>query len=130
MSEFKVGDKVQPRPGRELGDKGLERVITHIGKKWVLYDRDGVENCMGIESFTENMKVVPDFFEEGKTYRKKKAFQPGGYWYFRVEAVRRHGNGAPVAFGVIGESGKAYSEGEWVLKDLISWTSVNWEEWE
>jgi hypothetical protein len=131
---FKVGDKVRVRHGRDLGDNTkLERVITHIGKKWVLYDRDGVENCMDIESFAENME--PDFFEEGKTYRRKMKFNTG-YWYFRVEAVRKRvsdeSGSQPwarrsAAFGFLG-AGKDFTEGDWTVRDHYSWTTAGWEE--
>lgn len=94
MSDFKVGDRVTPRSGTGY-DRNKGRVVTHVGKKWVLYEADGIENATWVRNFESDFEKFVPFFERGKTYKY-------GSILFRVDRILTDSKGkAAVGFDVM-----------------------------
>lgn len=95
MNEFEVGDKVEPRSASAAAGilrTDVERVITHVGDRWVLYTLGGVEQCSLIGQFLDRFQKVVPFFEKGKTYKCATTL-------FECTDVKADSDGTPVAVG-------------------------------
>lgn len=117
---MKAGDKFRGKSDGVYNDE--VRTITHVGREWILYELNGSENCLHKNTFEKSFELIPDFFEEGKTYIRKN--ESGRAEMFTVESVRKHGSGQPVAFGRF--EAERGSDWTWMTTGPWSWRNDGW----
>ena len=119
--EVKAGDTFR---GKQSGIYNDEiRTITHVGEEWILYELNGSENCLHKNTFEKSFELLPDFFEEGKTYTRTPP--TGTKEVLVIESVRTHGTGEPVAFGRYEQHGKPDTL-HWTTFGRWSWRNEGW----
>lgn len=92
---MKAGDQYEPTPSRASITLGGVRTVVSVGRKWLLYEFEGVERAIPRADFEERFEKIEPFFEAGKTYRHR------GGDTFAVERVDRDGDGGRVAYGLV-----------------------------
>ena len=72
MTEFKVGDKIRPKPGVRYDDR--ERRIEYVGQRIAVYsytiNSAQMENSTSLVQLENDFEVVEPFFEPGRTYKR------------------------------------------------------------
>ena len=133
---MKPGTKIRPRYN-DTGKKSRE--VQYFGDKWVVYT--AVDGSMASEhvvdrvDFSIKFEVVPDFFEEGKTYIRSDGATGCEYEYlFEVESVRQNEGEATervphTAFGrqVTIRDGVEVTK-MWMTYTNWSWNKGTWSE--
>jgi len=110
MTEFKVGDKIRPKPGVNCYDD-RDRRIDYVGQKVVVYsytvdgERMESENSASLVQLKNDFEVVEPFFEPGKTYKRR------GYTFecIRLDDEGDGGKSALVAYGRTVYTGTAHN---------------------
>jgi hypothetical protein len=112
MSKFKPGDTIRSRVSEWKAD-----VIAVYGDRVWAIREGGAHNGGPLTYEEDEFDLVPDFFEEGKTYARRGVT-------FEVEAVRHAEDRGPIAFGRT-----SYPGGEiYEIRTMLSWEGNQWKE--